>query len=106
MDLKSRQQGITELIMSHRCSKLIKVRGKREPVNGINACIIQELTTHSGHIRLGIVLHQEEPRAHSTSVRSDDHSEDFIPVPNSCKGTVGYDMEVRVTLQTVVLLLG
>ncbi|KAJ8355029.1 hypothetical protein SKAU_G00225960 [Synaphobranchus kaupii] len=37
----------------------------------------------------GIVLHQEEPRAHCTSVRSDNGSEDFIPVPNSSQGTVG-----------------
>ncbi|KAJ8360377.1 hypothetical protein SKAU_G00169020 [Synaphobranchus kaupii] len=26
-----------------------------------------ELPTHSGHMRSGIVLHQEEPRAHCTS---------------------------------------
>lgn len=29
------------------------------------------------HIRSGVVLHQEEPRAHYASVRSDGHSEDF-----------------------------
>ncbi|KAJ8356578.1 hypothetical protein SKAU_G00193720 [Synaphobranchus kaupii] len=33
-------------------------------------------------MRPGIVLHQEEPRAHCTSVKSDNGSEDFIPVPN------------------------
>ncbi|KAJ8339725.1 hypothetical protein SKAU_G00343580 [Synaphobranchus kaupii] len=37
-------------------------------------------------MRPGIVLHQEEPRAHCTSVRSDNGSEDFIPVPNSSRG--------------------
>ncbi|CAB1414743.1 unnamed protein product [Pleuronectes platessa] len=41
------------------------------------------------------VLHQEEPRAHCTSVRSDHLSEDFILVANSSQGTVGYDMEVE-----------
>ncbi|KAJ8354561.1 hypothetical protein SKAU_G00221280 [Synaphobranchus kaupii] len=34
-------------------------------------------------MRPGIVLHQEETRAHCTSVRFDNGSEDFIPVPNS-----------------------
>ncbi|KAJ8374091.1 hypothetical protein SKAU_G00046710 [Synaphobranchus kaupii] len=60
--------------------------------------ISEELPTHSGHMRPGIVLHQEEPRAHCTSVRSDNHSEDFIPVPNSSQGTVGYDMECEPAL--------
>ncbi|KAJ8345989.1 hypothetical protein SKAU_G00301820 [Synaphobranchus kaupii] len=72
--------------------------GTRGPVNGINAFLIQELLTHSGHMRPGIVLHQEEPRAHCTSVRSDNRSEDFIPVPNSSQGTVGYDMECEPAL--------
>ena len=36
---------------------------------------------------LGIVLHQEEPRAHCNSVGSDNYSEDFIHVPNSSQGT-------------------
>ncbi|KAJ8352103.1 hypothetical protein SKAU_G00235790 [Synaphobranchus kaupii] len=49
-------------------------------------------------MRPGIVLHQEEPRAHCTSVRSDNRSEDFIPVPNSSQGTVGYDMECEPAL--------
>ena len=44
-------------------------------------------------------LHPEEPRAYSTSFRSDNCSEDLIPVPNSSPGTVGYDMEVCVTLE-------
>ncbi|XP_019906217.1 uncharacterized protein si:ch211-198p11.6 isoform X1 [Esox lucius] len=30
--------------------------------------VFQELPTHSGHMRPGIVLHQEEPRTHCTSV--------------------------------------
>ena len=47
----------------------------------------------------GIVLHQGTPGAHTTRVRSDNHSEDFIPVPNNSQGTVGYDMEVCVTLE-------
>ncbi|KAJ8358729.1 hypothetical protein SKAU_G00152540 [Synaphobranchus kaupii] len=49
-----------------------------------------------------IVLHQEEPRAHCTSVRSDNRSEDFIPVPNSSQGTVGYDMETLSRLSHVL----
>ena len=32
-------------------------------------------------------------------VRSGNHSEDFLPALNSSQGTVGYDMEVRATLQ-------
>ncbi len=53
-------------------------------VNSINAFIIQKLPTHSGHMRLVVVMHQEEPRAHFMSVRSDSGSEDFISVFNSC----------------------
>ena len=41
-------------------------------------------------MRLGIVLNQEEPRAHCTSVKSDSRSEDFILVCNSGQGTAGY----------------
>ena len=42
--------------------------------------------------------HQEEPRAHCNSARSDNCSEDFILVTNSSQGT-SYDLEVRETLQ-------
>ncbi|CAB1457778.1 unnamed protein product [Pleuronectes platessa] len=44
------------------------------------ASVMQELPTHSGHMRPGIVRHKEEPGAHCTSVRSGN-----LPV--------GYDME-------------
>ena len=67
----------------------IQLWGTWGPVNGIKDFVIQELPIHSRHMRLGIVLHQEEPRAHCTSVRSDNGSEDFIPVPNSSQGTIG-----------------
>nr|XP_033501215.1 nuclear GTPase SLIP-GC-like [Epinephelus lanceolatus] len=60
-------------------------------VNGISAFVIQELSKHSGHMRPGTVLHQEEPRAQCTSEKFDNRSEDFILVP-------GCDMEVCVTL--------
>ncbi|KAJ8246756.1 hypothetical protein GJAV_G00255050 [Gymnothorax javanicus] len=52
------------------------VRGTRGQVNGINASVIQELPTHSGHMSSGIFPHQEEP-----SIRSDNRSMDFILVP-------------------------
>ncbi|KAJ8342163.1 hypothetical protein SKAU_G00320910 [Synaphobranchus kaupii] len=68
-------------------------------INELLDSLWRELPTHSGHMRPGIVLHQEEPRAHCTSVKSDNRSEDFIPVPNSSQGTVGYGMEVCATLQ-------
>ena len=61
--------------------------------------VIQELPSHSGHIRQDLILHQEKSRAHCTSVRSDDHSEDFISVPNSSQGTIGYGTVVFETLQ-------
>ena len=54
-------------------------------------------------MRLGVVLHQEEPRAHCSTIRSDSQSEDFILVPNSSQGTVGYEMEVCATLQDMSL---
>ena len=57
------------------------------------------LSQHSGHMRPGIVLHQEEPRTHCTSIRFENLSEGFIPVPNRSQGTVGCDMEVCETLQ-------
>ncbi|CAB1422580.1 unnamed protein product [Pleuronectes platessa] len=60
-----------------------------------NLIRLQDMLTHSCRI----VLYQEEPRAHCTSVRSDNRSENFLPVPNSSQGTVGYDMEVCATLQ-------
>ncbi len=46
------------------------------------------LPMHSGHMRPGIVLHYEESRAHCTSIRSDNGSEDLIPVPKSSKGAL------------------
>lgn len=55
-------------------------------------------------MRQGIGLLQGEPRAHSTSVRSDNHSDDFIPAPNGSQGTVGYDMEVCATLKAYASL--
>ena len=63
------------------------------------AFVIQELPIHSGDMRPGIVLHQEEPKSHCTSVRSDNHSEVFILLPKSSQDTVGYDMVVCATLQ-------
>ena len=73
--------GRTRYITSQWFSIKIQVWGTWGPVNGINGSIIQELPTHSGYLRPNIVLHQEEPRAHCTSVRSDNGSEDFILVP-------------------------
>ncbi len=41
-------------------------------------------------MRLGIAVHQEEPRTHCTSIGSDNGSKDFIPIPNgsclACRG--------------------
>ncbi|CAI9538629.1 unnamed protein product, partial [Staurois parvus] len=34
------------------------------------------------HMRLGIVVHQKEPRTHCTSVGSDNGSKDFILISN------------------------
>ncbi|KAI1901946.1 hypothetical protein AGOR_G00039660 [Albula goreensis] len=48
-------------------------------MGNVRAIVIQELPTLSGHMRPGIALHQEEPRAHCTSARSDNGSEDFSP---------------------------
>ncbi|KAI4899859.1 hypothetical protein NFI96_010936, partial [Prochilodus magdalenae] len=44
------------------------VRRASGPVNGINSFIIQELPAYSRHMRPGIVVHQEEPRTHGTSL--------------------------------------
>lgn len=59
--------------------------GKREA----QSCILIPLSswyclhTYSCHLRPGIVVHQEEPRTHCTSVESDNCTKDFIPVPPS-----------------------
>ncbi|XP_073321443.1 uncharacterized protein [Pagrus major] len=74
------------------------VRRTRGTFNGINAFVLQELPPHCGHMRPVTILHQDEPRAHCTSVRSDSRAEDFIPVPNSSQGTVGFDMECEPAL--------
>lgn len=50
---------------------------RAKPVNSINAFIIQELRTHSSHMRLDIVTHQREPTAHRTSIWSESESEDL-----------------------------
>ena len=42
-----------------------------------NTTAIGELPTHSGHMRPGIVRHQEVPRAHHVSIGSDSRSEGF-----------------------------
>ncbi|KAI4885571.1 hypothetical protein NFI96_007362, partial [Prochilodus magdalenae] len=47
-----------------------------------------ELPAYSCHMRPGIVVHQEEPRTHCTSIGSDKGSEDFIPMPNSSQEPV------------------
>ena len=50
-------------------------------------------------MRLSIVLHQEKPMAHYTSIKSNNCSEDFIQVSHSSQGTIGYDIEVCATHQ-------
>ena len=53
----------------------IQVWGTGRPVHSINAFVMQELLTHSSHMRLSIVMHEKEPRAHCTSIWSDNGSE-------------------------------
>ncbi|KAI4885480.1 hypothetical protein NFI96_027047 [Prochilodus magdalenae] len=101
-------QGITELLDSLKCNLVasdgpkhnvpvvfywIQVRGAGGPVNGINSFILHELPAYSRHMSLGIVVHQEEPRTHCTSVGSDKGSKDFIPMPNSSQGAVVQPVE-------------
>ena len=65
--------------------------GQNETDSQWHQCLHHPRTaTHSVHMRPGVVLQQEEPSR---------RSEDFLPVPNSSQRTVGYDMEVCVTLQ-------
>uniref|UniRef100_A0A6Q2YV55 Kinesin motor domain-containing protein n=1 Tax=Esox lucius TaxID=8010 RepID=A0A6Q2YV55_ESOLU len=85
-ETSKRERELLQRLKFQACPTVLSVC---PPVNGVNAFVIQELPTHSGHMRTGIVLHQEEPRAHCTSGRSDDGSEEFIPVPNSSQGNVG-----------------
>lgn len=58
----------------------LMVMGIWGPVSCINAFAIHGLPAYSSHMRPDIVLHQEEPRDHCTSVRSGNHSEEIIPV--------------------------
>lgn len=56
--------------------------------------ILQKLySTYSRYMRPVIAMHQEKPRTHCTSIRSDGGSKDFIPIP-----TV---MPVRVPLTSL-----
>ncbi len=83
--------GVTSVASIHNVPEALNwilVWGTWGPVSGISAFIIQKLSTPSGHMRLDFIMHQEEPRAHCTSVRSDNGLEDFIPVANNSKGTV------------------
>lgn len=54
----------------------IQVWGMWGPVGGISVLMIQVVLTNPDYVNLGVVLHQEECRAHCTSIRS----EGFIPV--------------------------
>ncbi|KAI4871611.1 hypothetical protein NFI96_000999 [Prochilodus magdalenae] len=58
----------------------------------------KELPAYSRHMRPGIVVHQEEPRTHCTSVGSDNGSKDFILIPNSSQGAVVQPVEVKPAL--------
>ncbi|CAJ0940605.1 unnamed protein product, partial [Ranitomeya imitator] len=55
-----------------------QVWGTDGTVHSFNAFILQELLIHSSHMRSGIVLHEEEPRANRTSIWSHKGSEDLI----------------------------
>ncbi|KAI4896330.1 hypothetical protein NFI96_015778 [Prochilodus magdalenae] len=93
-------QGITELLDSLKCN-LVASDGPKRPRGVLldlgqasrwasqwYQFILQELPAYSRHMRPGIVVHQEEPRTHCTSVESDNGSEDFILIPNSSQGAV------------------
>lgn len=75
-------------ITSHWCSIGFGSGGTWGPINGIIVFDIQKPPTHSGHMKLNIVLNQEEPWARCTRERSDSRFEDFILVPNSSQGSV------------------
>ena len=77
----------------------IQVWGTGGPVHSINAFLLQELLTHSSHMRSSIVLHKEEPRANRTSIWSHKGSEDLISVPNGNQATSGEHMEGCVAPQ-------
>lgn len=53
--------------------------------NRVNALTVQELLTHSIHMKLGTVMHQQEPRAQWSSKQSDLCLK--IRVPNSFQCT-------------------
>ncbi|CAB1439454.1 unnamed protein product [Pleuronectes platessa] len=59
----------------------------------VQSMAIQEMPTDTCYMRLSIVLHQKEPRAHCTRISSDNHSEDFFLV------AAVYDMAVCATPQ-------
>ncbi len=89
-------------IMSQRCSIGFR-SGEREPIQWYQflhppgtACI---LSPHE----VGIVVHQEEPRTHCTSIESDNVSKDIIPIPNGSQGaTRGLESGPQATLMKCV----
>ena len=60
----------------------IQVCGTGWPVHSINAFVMQELLTHSSHMRTSIVMHEQEPSAQYTRIWPENGSKDLIPVPN------------------------
>ncbi len=89
--LSDLEQDITELLDSLKCNLAASDGSKHnvpEVFYGLNSLIIQELPAHSCHMRPGIVVHQEQPRTHCTSVGSDNGSKDFILIPNDSHGAI------------------
>lgn len=50
--------------------------------------ILQELPVYSGYMRLGIVVHQVEPRTYCTSIGSYNGSKDFILISKGSQGAI------------------
>lgn len=66
--------------------------------------ILQELPAHSRHMGLGIVMYQEEPTSHCTSIMSETRSKDFVMVPNDSQGVIAQPVEVCASVYGYVSL--
>lgn len=65
----------------------IQVWGTGRPIHSFNAFLLQELLTHSIHIKTSIVEPKEEPSANGYSICSHKGSEDLILVLNASQAT-------------------
>lgn len=65
-------------------------QGITEQLHSLKCNMVASVPVYFPYMGPGIVMHQEEPKTHCTSVESDNSSKDFILIPTGSLGAVGY----------------